>query len=73
MESVTMLATIASAAQQPFLVPPKLRKSTPAFQVSSAGLAPVAATALPNRAPSTCTASPRAFAMPASACTWAGA
>ncbi len=58
--------TIASAAQQPFLVPPNDRKSTPAFHVSSAGFAPVAATALPNRAPSMCTASPRARAIPAS-------
>ena len=52
---------------QPFLVPPKLMMSMPAFQVSSAGLAPVAATALAKRAPSMCTAMPRARASDASA------
>jgi hypothetical protein len=43
---------------RPFLVPPKLTASTPAFQVISAGVQPSAASALAKRAPSRWTFEP---------------
>ena len=59
--------TMASAATAPHLVAPRHSTSTPDCQVSWAGVAPVAATALANRAPSMCTPSPSARAICASA------
>ena len=50
--------TTASALIAPFLVAPSDSTSTPARQVSSAGVQPSAATALANRAPSMCTRRP---------------
>ena len=50
--------TTASAAMQPFLVPPKESTSTPARQVRSAGAHFSAATALAKRAPSMWTPQP---------------
>jgi hypothetical protein len=45
-------STTASTPMQPFLVPPKLTASIPAFHVISAGVHPSAAQALAKRAPS---------------------
>jgi hypothetical protein len=59
--------TTASTPRSPFLVPPKLTMSTPAFQVISAAVAPVAASALASRAPSRCRPMPRARATAARA------
>ena len=52
----------ASAAMAPFLVAPNDSTSTPARHVASAGEQPSEATALAKRAPSMCTAKPRAWA-----------
>ena len=65
-------STTTSTPRQPFFVPPKESASTPAFQVSSAGLDPSAATGLAKRAPSMCTGSPAAWATPVSAATAPG-
>ena len=62
----------ASTPISPFLVPPKLSTSTPARQLSSAGVQPSAATALAKRAPSMCTGTPAARASAARAATSSG-
>ena len=55
----------ASQASAPFLVAPSDSASTPARQVSAAGAAPVAASALAKRAPSICTPIPASCAIAA--------
>ena len=64
--------TTASAASAPFLVAPKERTSTPAFQLASAGVQPSRATALAKRAPSMWTHRRRACAASAMLFTSAG-
>ena len=56
--SASSNTTTASALIAPFLVAPSDSTSTPARQVSSAGVQPRAATALAKRAPSMCTCRP---------------